>query len=100
MQMIRNQFNDHFVKEMIQNDEKQHKIFFSSVFSDLGSILQHFIFAITYKLAQLARVFHYTKLKMLTTDKHSLLVCPFVSYNKGNVVNTVRWMYLQHLFSS
>jgi hypothetical protein len=40
---------------------------------------QHFIFFITYGRAQLMRVFHYTRLKRLSGDKHFSLMGQFVS---------------------
>jgi hypothetical protein len=37
-------------------------------------------------LAQLASVLHYSRLKMLVTDKHSSLLDPFVSLAKNEVM--------------
>jgi hypothetical protein len=41
---------------------------------------QHSIFFVTYKSAQKVRLFHTTKLKRLTSDKHSNLLGQSLSY--------------------
>ncbi len=46
---------------------------------NLGLYSQHFIFLVTYKWAQYARVLHYIKLERVAMDKHSSLLDPFVS---------------------
>ncbi len=43
---------------------------------------QLFIFFVTYESAQLARPLHNTKLEKLACDKHSNLLCVFISYEK------------------
>ncbi len=46
---------------------------------------QHFIFFITYKLAQ-SRVLDYIRLDMLVWDKYSSLFDTFVSYKENEVM--------------
>ncbi len=50
----------------------------------LGWYSQHFI----HKWAQQARVLHYTRLKRLSSDKHSSLLGPYVSEKNSSVANT------------
>jgi hypothetical protein len=47
---------------------------------------QHFTFFITQEWAQLSRVFHYTKLERLASDKHASLLGPFISYKEKKVL--------------
>jgi hypothetical protein len=44
-----------------------------------GSYLQYFIFFVSYKLTQEARVFHNPKLEKHVRDKHSSLLAQFVN---------------------
>ncbi len=48
-----------------------------------GPFLRLILF-VTYKYAK-TRVLHYTWHKMLSTDKHPSLLCPFVSYEDEEV---------------
>ncbi len=43
------------------------------LFTNQGPYSQHFIFFLTYKRALSARLLHYTRLKSLSSDKHSCL---------------------------
>ncbi len=52
----------------------------------LGPYSQHFIFFVTYELAQLARVLSYSKLEMLVREEQSSLFDSFVSYVKNEVL--------------
>jgi hypothetical protein len=47
---------------------------------------QHFISFATYKWVQLARELHYATLEKLARDKHSSLLCPFVSCKENEVL--------------
>jgi hypothetical protein len=53
------------------------------ILQPLGSYSQNFIFFITYKWAQLAREFLYTRLEMLPND---CLLGPFVSYRENEML--------------
>ncbi len=53
-----------------------------------GLHLQHFIFFVTYELAPLASVLHYSRLEMLFKDKHWLIVPTHKSHKKLHVANT------------
>jgi hypothetical protein len=59
-----------------------------------GMYSQHFIFFITYKLAQ-SRVLDHNRLDMRVWDKHSSLFDSFVSYKE----NEVMWMRPQGTYS-
>ena len=63
-------------------------VHFSYVFLNWNQVLysQHSIFFVTYKSAQYARLFHNTKLEMLTSDKHSNLLGQFLSYEENEVL--------------
>jgi hypothetical protein len=50
------------------------------------SYLQHFIFIVTSKLAQKARMLHYTWLERFALDKHYSLLGPFISYEENKVL--------------
>ncbi len=52
----------------------------------LGLYSQHFIFFVTYELAQLVRVLSYSKLEMLVREEHYTLFDSFVSYVKNEVL--------------
>ncbi len=56
---------------------------------------QHFIFSVTYKWAQKARVLHNTKPERLAKDNHSNLFSPFVSYDE----NELLWLWYLRLYS-
>ncbi len=56
-----------------------------------GPNSQDFIFFITYKLAQLARLFHNTKLERLASAEHYNLLDQFVSYEE----NVLLWIRTQ-----
>jgi hypothetical protein len=47
---------------------------------------QHFIFVITYELAQYGTVLIYTSRERLARDKHSSLLDPFVSYEENKLL--------------
>ncbi len=47
---------------------------------------RHFIFFITYELAQQPRVLHYSWLEILVREKHSSFLEPLVSYAKNEVL--------------
>ncbi len=47
---------------------------------------QHSIFFVTYESAQKARLFHNTKLKRLTSNKHPNLLGQFLSYEENEVL--------------
>ncbi len=47
---------------------------------------QHFIFFVTYDLAQEATVLHNSKLEILVRDKRSCLLEPFIIYAKNEVL--------------
>jgi hypothetical protein len=51
-----------------------------------GLYLLHFIFIVTYKQAQKARVLHFTWLESHATEKHSSLLYPLVSYKENEVL--------------
>ncbi len=51
-----------------------------------GPYSQHFIFFVTYELAIITTVLHYTKLERLAMDKHSSLLGIFVSYEENEVL--------------
>ncbi len=58
---------------------------------------QHSIFFVTYESAQLARLFHNTKLEMLTSEKHSNLLGQLQSCKENEVlwIRTLNvWLYL------
>ncbi len=59
------------------------------LFSKPASIMlsQHFIFFVTHKKAQQARVLQYTWLEKFTRDKHFSLLGSFVSYGEKSFVN-------------
>jgi hypothetical protein len=46
---------------------------------DLGEYLQNFIFFVSYKWAQSARVLYYSRFEKLARYKHSSLMGPFTS---------------------
>jgi hypothetical protein len=50
-----------------------------------GLCSKHYMFFITYKWAQWARVLHYTRLERFATDKRSSLLGPPVSYEESEV---------------
>ncbi len=52
---------------------------------------QHSIFFVTYESAQYARLLHNSRLKRLTSDKHSNLLGQFLSYEE----NVVLWILTQ-----
>ncbi len=60
-----------------------------------GSYSQQFIFFITFKWAQKARVLQYTMLERLFKEKHSSLLSPFMSYEENIVLS----IWLQGLYS-
>jgi hypothetical protein len=55
-------------------------------YNNQGTYLQHFIFSVTCKWAQKARVLHYSRLEILVRDKHPSLLDPFVGYAKNEVL--------------
>jgi hypothetical protein len=61
----------------------------------LGLYSQHFLFFVTYELAQQERVLHYSRMEILGKDKHPSLLDPFASYAK----NEVLWNALLGLYS-
>jgi hypothetical protein len=67
----------------------------------LGPYSQHFIFSISYKLAQLAIVLHYIRLEQLARDKHSGLLGPLVTYKVIKVLRIrPQSPYSQHFIFS
>jgi hypothetical protein len=46
-----------------------------------GPYSQQFIFIVTCKWAEQARLFHHTNQEWLARDKHSSLLSPFISYD-------------------
>ncbi len=53
---------------------------------NLGPFSQHFIFFVTFKCDQLARVIHYTGPERFARYKHSSLQVQFVSYEENGVL--------------
>jgi hypothetical protein len=49
----------------------------------LETYSQHFIFFVAYKWAQQARVYNYTRLERLSSDKNSSLLGQFMSYEQN-----------------
>jgi hypothetical protein len=60
----------------------------------LGPYSQHFIFFLTYKWAQYAKLLNYTRLDGLGGDKHSSLLDSFLSYEENQVLG-IRYFVLR-----
>jgi hypothetical protein len=51
-----------------------------------GVVVQHLIFFVSYKLAQKARMSHYSGLEMFAFDKYSSVLGPFVNFKENKVL--------------
>ncbi len=62
----------------------------------IGKSPQWIGFFVTYEAAQKANAFDYTRPKMLSNDKHSSLLDPFVSYEANEVLFT--WLIAKEYY--